>query len=523
MMLNKKDKKRKIPAKVLLLLLLLLGSAVWLWFYQATFVALPYNDAMDYASLGRNIARGQGITSAYMTPLGLSIHPFPQPNLWRAPLWPLVLGLVQRFFPSTDPAVAGACGLLYLAGLVLLFLLAHRLFSTGIAVASTLIYIFSPLNLHFSTSGLTEPIALVLMLFWFYLLTLPGCRTPLGDYLVGAAGGLFYLARYNALIFLPLVAAYWWLQRREEGFSPLTRFTAGFFIPAGPWLIRNLYLFGNPIFSLQKFEIPMFTTVYPAYSLYMIPRAPDVTGFIRSQPAVLWEKIQTGLATFGAEFFSPEFSGVTTVLLVLALAALIVPLGKQAKGIYFLAAACFLVQLAALAVIHYIPRLFFIFFPFYLIFGLATLKWLLKEVCRKRKALTTVLLLLLTVLFVGTNLPDSHEPNVYIDLAEQFAEPLADLTRMVGKDEVVVSNDGHLVAWYSDRAATKIPMHPEMIRDLERYAPITAIFLSHRITWNTPEMDIAWMEIFQEPPLEIFDFKLYRVYENGTLVYLKKT
>jgi len=36
-------------------------------------------------------------------------------------------------------------------------------------------------------------------------------------------------------------------------------------------------------------------------------------------------------------------------------------------------------------------------------------------------------------------------------------------------------------------------------------------------------MDIAWMEIFQEPPLEIFDFKLYRVYENGTLVYLKKT
>ena len=87
---------------------------------------------------------------------------------------------------------------------------------------------------------------------------------------------------------------------------------------------------------------------------------------------------------------------------------------------------------------------------------------------------------------------------------------------------MVVSNDGHLVAWYSDRPAVKLPIHPEMIRDMEKNAPIAAIFISHRITWNTPEMDVAWWEIFKEPPEEILDFKLYRVYENGTLVYFKE-
>lgn len=506
---------------LLLVLLLLIGLGAWILFYQATFVALPYNDAMDYASLGRNISRGQGITSAYLTPLGLSIHPFPQPNLWRAPLWPLTIGFVQHFLPATDAVVAGTTGFFYLGGLVLLFLLARRLFNTGVATASALIYIFSPINLHFSTSGLTEPIALFLMLLWFYLLTLPGCRTSFGDCLVGAAGGLFYLARYNALLFLPLVAIYWWMQRREKGWLPLARYAAGFFAPAGPWLLRNLHLFGNPFFSLQKFEIPMFTDIYPAYSLYMIPKAPDVFNFIRTHPLALWDKFQTGIISFGAEFFSPDFSGIATVLLVLALAALIMPLGKRARGYHFLVAACFLIQLLALAVIHYIPRLFFIFFPFYLIFGLASLQWLLRTICRGHKILSTVLLILFTVLLIGANPPDCKKPNAYINLAEQFAGPLADLNRIVGSDEVVVSNDGHLIAWYSDRAAVKLPLHPEMVRELEEYAPISAIFISHRITWNTPEIDPAWMEIFQDAPAEVLDFQLYRVYENGTLVYLK--
>lgn len=506
----------------LLVLLVLLATGVWLYTYRATFLAIPYNDSMDYASMGRNIARGQGITSAYMTPLGLSIHPFPQPNLWRAPLWPLILGLAQSFLPSTDPVVAGVTGLFYLGGLVLTFLLARQLFGTGVATASALAYIFSAQNLHYSSSGLTEPLALFLLLLWFYLLVLPGCRSPRGDYLVGAAGGLFYLARYNALVFMPLVGFYWWYQRREEGWRPLARYLAGFILPVSPWFIRNLYLFGSPLFSLQQYEIAMFNWVNPAYTLYMVPSPPDVFGFILTHPRVLLSKIKGGLLTFAGDFFTPDFSGVALALLVLALVAFFLPLDRRAKELYLLAAGCFLVQLGALAVIHYIPRLFFIFLPFYIIFGLAALKWLLDKICGHSQALAVFLLLLLTLPLVGANLPDWEEPNVYIRLADQFGEPLADLARLVGEDEVVVSNDGHLVAWYSDRPAVKLPIHPDMIRELEKHAPITAIFISHRITWNTPEMDVAWWEIFKEPPEEILDFKLYRVYENGTLVYLKE-
>ena len=279
-MAAKKNKTSSQWALPILLLLLPLALGVWIYTYQTTFVALPYNDALDYASLGRNIARGEGITSAYMTPLGLSIHPHPQANLWRAPLWPLILGLVLGFFPATDGVVALTTGFFFLAGLVLIYLLALRLTDIWGAVASALIYIFNPQNLHFSSSGMTEPIALFLFLLWIYLLSLDRTRSTWGDYLLGAAGGIFYLARYNGLLFLPLIGFYWWLQRREEGWPALARYLGGFLLPTAPWFLRNLYLFGNPLFSLQKFEIPMFTSIYPKYRLYMDITTPHVLAFL---------------------------------------------------------------------------------------------------------------------------------------------------------------------------------------------------------------------------------------------------
>jgi len=520
-MAAKKNKTSSQWALPILLLLLPLALGVWIYTYQTTFVALPYNDALDYASLGRNIARGEGITSAYMTPLGLSIHPHPQANLWRAPLWPLILGLVLGFFPATDGVVALTTGFFFLAGLVLIYLLALRLTDIWGAVASALIYIFNPQNLHFSSSGMTEPIALFLFLLWIYLLSLDRTRSTWGDYLLGAAGGIFYLARYNGLLFLPLIGFYWWLQRRKEGWPALARYLGGFLLPTAPWFLRNLYLFGNPLFSLQKFEIPMFTSIYPKYSLYMDITPPHVLAFIAKYPRVLLSKIKGALFTFGGEFLTPEFSGLTMVLMLLALVALVLPLGKRAKEIQILTYACLLAQLAALAVIHYIPRLFFIFLPFNIIFGVRAAHWILARLCRGRRHLASGLLLMATVFFILANPPRWDEANVYIRLADQFAQPLADLTSLVAEDEVVVSNDGHLVAWYSDRAAVKIPLHPDMLLDLEELAPLRAIFISHRITWNTPEMDVAWWEIFKDPPAQIHDFYLYKVYENGTLVYLK--
>lgn len=520
-MVGKIDKVPSQWAFPVLFLLVILTAGVWYYTYQSTFIALPYNDALDYASMGRNIARGEGVTSAYMTPLGLSIHPHPQANLWRAPLWPLTLGVVLRFFPTTDEVVAVTTGFFFLGGLILLYLLALRLADIQVAVASAFIYIFSPENLHFSSSGMTEPLALFLMLLWMFLLTLDSSRSTRGDYLVGAAGGLFYLARYNGLLFLPLVGFYWWLQRRQEGWQPLARYLGGFLVPTTPWFLRNLYLFGNPIFSLQKYEIPMFTSVHPQYSLYMAITPPHVIAFIRTYPLALLSKIKGALQTFGGDFLTPEFSGITTALMILALLALVLPRGKRTKEIHILTAVCLLAQLAALSIIHYIPRLFFIFLPFNIIFGVGALKWILDRLCRRRRGLAAGLLLLSTILLILANPPRWEEANVYIRLADQFDEPLTDLNRLVGDDEVVVSNDGHLVAWYSDRAAVKLPLHPDMLPAMEELAPLRAIFISHRITWNTPEMNVAWWEIFKEPPPQIHDFLLHKIYENGTLVYLK--
>ena len=182
------------------------------------------------------------------------------------------------------------------------------------------------------------------------------------------------------------------VQRREEGWRPLARYLAGFILPVSPWFIRNLYLFGSPLFSLQQYEIAMFNWVNPAYSLYMVPSPPDVFGFIRTYPRALLSKIKGGLLTFAADFFTPDFSGVAVALLILALAAFLIPLGRRAKELYLLAAGCFLVQVGALAVIHYIPASSF--FLLYIIFGLAAVNgywinlWNRRLCCRSLLVLT---------------------------------------------------------------------------------------------------------------------------------------
>ena len=189
-----------------LLLLVVAAFALGYWhaFYKATFHGLFINDAWDYASMARNIALGRGVLSEYLTPLGLAHLGVPQPDLWRAPLWPVLLALFQKVFGFKDEASALAGGACFGAGACLVFLLGRRWFNLPVAVAATLLYIFSSQLLIFANSGLTEPLSVLLMLAWFYLLTGPCPDAWWQPLLAGAAGGLFYLARYNAgLFFLP--------------------------------------------------------------------------------------------------------------------------------------------------------------------------------------------------------------------------------------------------------------------------------------------------------------------------------
>ena len=548
-----------------LLLLLVAAGALLFWYayYKGAFRGLFINDAYDYASIAHNIALGRGVRSEYLTPLGLAHLGVPQPDLWRAPLWPLLLALFQRIFGFKDPAAALAGGACFGAGACLVFLLGRRWFNWPVAIAASLLYIFSSQLLVFSVTGLTEPLAVLLMLGWFYLLTGPSPGSWWQPLLAGAAGGLFYLARYNAaLFFVPALVYLWWRLRqntpelgrhkpRPAFIRTAALFLLGLLLITGPWLGRNYLLTGNPLFSLQKYEPAMFTATYPDYSLYMQPAKIDVIGFIRAHPSEMTAKVATGWTSFTGDFFQPEFTGVSLGVMILFLLALLLPLGlwfPAQRGVRWLLAACFLLQLGALLPIHYISRLFIIFAPFCILYAAAGV-WVLGRLAAAgiwgrlvrspelrggslqnlmgpgspaTVAVTVLILAIFTLSGIRANYPDLHPPSEGPHPLSMWGEQhLRDVQGYVTGDQVVASDIGHFFAWYGDRYACKLPLRPQLLPQLGALAPIRAVFLSHWITWDQPEADPAWLAIYRTRPSRVDGFALARVYPDGSLLYIR--
>lgn len=555
---------------LLILAVLIIAAAAWYSYYTAAFNFLFLNDAMDYASIGRNVSRGDGFVSSYITPLGLANREgLPHSDLWRAPLWPAILSVFIKLIGPTDQAVAIATGFFFIAGSLMVFLLAKEMFGRLVAFASSLIFIFSGQNLYNSVSGMTETLSVFLMTLTVYLLVASRARNKWGDLLAGAALGLFYLARYNALLFVPFFAGFIWYRRREEGgrsifgqpepgrgrlkpFLAAARLLAAFLIVISPWLVRNYLVMGDPLFSLQKYEPVMFTSEYPEYSLYMIPETPNVAEFLKAHPEELGNKVSEGWNTFVKGLFDPQTTGVSPYLFGLFLAALVLPfnywkritrdsrlihgseLGERwqaghsiigQKGIRPLVLACFIIQLAALLVVHFIYRLFFIFMPFYIIYGVAALVWFLNVAADRlpvrKNGFVGLFTVLVVGLFIASNLP-SWDPLKKEEMPiTGLRESVKGVTDMSTREELIISNDGHLVAWYGDRYAAKLPYRVDMIPEMEKLAPLKFIYLSSRISWNIPEAHESWGKLFWSKPKEIYGFSLARVFPDGSVIYRK--
>ncbi len=497
---------------------ILAAAIVWYSYYSSNFVALAYNDSMDYASIARNIADGEGFISSYITPLGLAHKGLPHPDLWRAPMWPAAIALFIKVFGAIDQAVALAAGFFYLAAVPLVYLLARRLFNNAVAIGTSLVYIFSAQNLHFSTAGLTEPMALFMLTAVIFIMYMQYFRNPLGDMLLGLTAGLFYLARYNALLFIPVIAVVWYVLRKPAGLKAGLRFVIAFCLTVLPWMWRNYALMGSPLFSLQKYEPVMFTETYPGYTLYTMFEKVNVAEFLMSHSAEIWTKIGQNWQEFIYNIFAPSFTGISAALFGLFLLSLLLPFGEKQRYLRPLLLICFGLQLAALMVIHFIPRLFFMFAPFYIMYGLAAVEYLLGLFSKKR-SVTLISMSLLTALFIFANLPNWSGPNVDKPLIRDYSASIKKVTLLAKKGDLILSNDGHILAWYGNRYAAKLPYRTDMLPELEKLAPVKLIYLSGRMSWNMPEADDSWRKVFWGRPQQLYGFRLLERFEDGSLLY----
>lgn len=202
----------------------------------------PVHDALDYDRHARSIAAGDGY------PPPILVLDRSTPSAFRPPLYPHTLALVYKVAPGTQTAGRLAGALLGAISVLLLFVIADRLWGRPVAwVAASLSAVFPPLvalSGALTVESLFIPIELGLVLAVLGYTRTGALRwAALG----GALCGLAWLTRANGFILaLPLV---WGIVaarsrptlRGSLGISAIALVIAALIV--APWAIRNAIAF----------------------------------------------------------------------------------------------------------------------------------------------------------------------------------------------------------------------------------------------------------------------------------------
>ncbi len=237
--------------------------------YEGAFVRemrfIGHADYADNAVVARNLLQGRGFAVDYVTQFyrfypGIS-HP--------QETWPLLQPvLIAPFFRllGDSPTAAKVPNLLLQLGLAIAaYALASRRFDRRIALVAVLLTLLNPFMLRlilFPTSDLAFTLFALLTLGQFFQASERERNGEISVLSYGWSGvwaGLMMLAKPNGALFVGLCLLWdFWGRLRERRWRGFLRAWLAFGIPAAllfaPWVVRNLMLFGQPVFSTERFD-----------------------------------------------------------------------------------------------------------------------------------------------------------------------------------------------------------------------------------------------------------------------------
>ncbi|HXA09810.1 MAG TPA: glycosyltransferase family 39 protein [Chthoniobacterales bacterium] len=249
--------------------LLIVGLALFYLLHE--FRGLATSQAMDQAQIGRELLHGHGWKTKFARPLaagqlqrrGKDVAGKIWTDTYNAPLPPLVDAIallpVRSHLKMTtrdivylgDKMIALLSMVFFLASVVVLFLIACRLFDQYLAVLGCALVLLGDTFWQYSLSGLPQMLLLLLFNLTLYVLVRAIEARAEGRAvlrLLGLAGaGFGLLALSHALtiwIFLPtlIFAALYFRPRLWAAIWML----APFLLLYTPWLLRNYLVCGNP-------------------------------------------------------------------------------------------------------------------------------------------------------------------------------------------------------------------------------------------------------------------------------------
>jgi len=167
-------------------------------------------------------------------------------ELIRPPVWPLILSFFYLLNISDNGMVF--VSLLFSAlSIVMTYLLAKELFGTKAGIIASLLLMFTPLHIVWSTMSYTEiPASLFLLISLYFLYK--GLNNEKFQYLSVFFASIAFLTRYPLVLLFPSIIICLWMQKKMN-LKKFLLMTAVFITPVIPWMVYNMLLTESPIFS----------------------------------------------------------------------------------------------------------------------------------------------------------------------------------------------------------------------------------------------------------------------------------
>jgi hypothetical protein len=440
---------------------------VWAWFFGGQFRGLTAPETMDAAQVGRQISEGQGFTTKLVRPLSLATVPraHRHPELYNAPVYPLLLGVAFNLLGPEDRTVALVSSAFGLLSVILAYLLASRLLDRRAGwLAATLVCLHVGLLRAGVSGSSTAALAFVAALLFYAILV--HRNTLRWSALCGAVAGLAGLTEYGMLpLALPAGAMVAWRQPRAR-LQHVGVFAVGFAVVVLPWLARTWVASGDAASTLNAYSLATYSTTYPQMTLYRSasPEAATPLAFIAGNGREVARKLLTDLGALQASL--PGILGICPLIL-LGL-ALFVDLGSDSGNqTKWAVVAGILLVGTGLALGQPRFELLMGLLPLVLAIGavaftVALASRRLSRLPRVAAAACLIAVCAFPVVIAGAAEPRHVEPN---------RKNLEYIGRALPTDAVVVTDQPWAVAWYADRVAVWIPEAPAL--DPEEHEDLT--------------------------------------------------
>jgi 4-amino-4-deoxy-L-arabinose transferase-like glycosyltransferase len=474
-------------------LFILLGVAL-LWIWGANSNSFNRRDAYDYAQISVELVEGNGLSTLQLLPRhilylqekGLLDHRT-WPNLSRNPLLMITNLFFQRLFPDVIQALVVQSGFWYLASIPLLFYLALCFTDIKFAAAAVIFYAADPEILLYSYSGMTETLAIFLLLALFVFAF--GLESkPLKWGLLGATAALAYLARAQFLILLPWVLLSPWLTgTKSRKVSSALFALAGMLILLLPWMVRNYTLTGDPLFSFNTSRNLVKGTLPGQVDLELRFHAPvEVDQVVGQYREVIVQKFTGNLKNFfSAAYWGNNFRGMLVLFPGLFFFSLV---RRENRGEYdrlkWNAALLFLLTFVLISLTVDSVRYYLLFRPLILAIAFSELYFFFLRRFGSPSFRTSGFILLILGIGVTQLALNVYRHTTLPPVQSRFAlstyETLRDRT---SRETLIASDISERISLFTGTRTLRLPADPHELLEINQdYLPVDYVLFSRELS-----------------------------------------